>query len=337
MDRYTFDENDNRLSKTSQNENNTINTNYQYDIANKLISEKDSTGNNFDYLYDDNGNLLSKSSINESGTSELIESYSYDSFNRFSSVQKKNESYSYLYDGSDRRIQKNTPETQLREFWNNGRIAFEDRTTKNGSEQVETYHSYIFDDDLIAVSSENSLTNIASTNAHGDTVKLISAETPTNAQYQYDAFGIQKLNTVSNIYNPYQYNGKYIDNETGFYYLNIRYYNPEIGRFMQEDTYHGNVQNASTLNLYNYCGSNPITYEDGTSHFWETAFDVASIAVSAYDFVKKPNLWNGICLAWDVATSKTGRVIRSIDKVHDTTKRIKILKEHIKLLSQLQK
>lgn len=131
---------------------------------------------------------------------------------------------------------------------------------------------------------------------------------------------------------------------------------------MQEDTYHGNINNASTLNLYNYCGSNPIAYEDSTGHFWETAFDVASLAWSAYDFIKKPNLVNGLFLAWDVAalvapfvpgsyvakgiklvskgtkylskalksTKKLTKTAKAIDKVYDTSKAIKKAKQAVK-------
>lgn len=359
---YNYDENDNRLSKTTQAGQSTTTSNYQYDLANKLITETNTNGDNFTYFYDDNGNLLSKSSTNDLGISEQIETYTYDSFNRLSTVQKGNETFSYTYDGRNRRIQKTTPEKQLKEFWNNGKIIFENEVSEKNDSLTNTCHSYVFDNDLLAVASEGSLTNIAITDAHGDTIKLLSTQTPTDSKYQYDAFGIQQSNNTPEIYNPYQYNGKYFDEETGFYYLNARYYNADTGSFMQEDTYRGNIQNISTLNLYNYCGSNPIAYEDSTGHFWETAFDVASLAWSAYDFIKKPNLVNGLFLAWDIAsvvvpfvpgsyvakavkyitkgakyiskaiksTKKVTKVAKAIDKVYDTSKAIKKAKQVVK-------
>lgn len=363
-DIYSFDEYDNRISKTVEKDQNTITTEYQYDSANKLLSENSSNGKHFTYNYDNGGNLLSKSSINETGETKLIESYNYDNFNRLYSVEKDNKTYSYIYDGSGKRIQKNSPETQLQEFWNNGKIIFENEQLQSESNQEQTYHSYIFDNDLIAVASEGTLTNLAITDVHGDTVKLVSAETPVNSEYHYDAFGIQLSEGTPEIYNPYQYNGKYSDSETGFYYLNARYYNPEIGRFMQEDTYHGNIQSASSLNLYNYCASNPVTLEDGTGHFWETAFDVASLAWSAYDFIKKPNLVNGLFLAWDVvalvapfvpgsyvakgiklvskgtkyltkalkSSNKLAKTVKYLDKAYDTSKTLKRIKNSRKAL-----
>ena len=48
---------------------------------------------------------------------------------------------------------------------------------------------------------------------------------------------------------------------TGQYYLRARYYNPVVGRFLQEDTYHGDG-----LNLYAYCANNPVVYYDPSGH-----------------------------------------------------------------------
>lgn len=48
-----------------------------------------------------------------------------------------------------------------------------------------------------------------------------------------------------------------MNQETGQYYLGARYYNSIIGRFIQEDTYRGDG-----LNLYAYCGNNPVIYYD---------------------------------------------------------------------------
>ena len=45
------------------------------------------------------------------------------------------------------------------------------------------------------------------------------------------------------------------------YYLRVRFYNPVIGRFTQEDTYYGDG-----LNLYQYCQANPVGYGDPSGH-----------------------------------------------------------------------
>ncbi len=78
--------------------------------------------------------------------------------------------------------------------------------------------------------------------------------------YRYDAFGnlLERKETVPN---RILYTGQQYDQETGQYYLRARYYNPVVGRFLQEDTYHGDG-----LNLYAYCANNPVVYYDPGGH-----------------------------------------------------------------------
>ncbi|MDE5909639.1 MAG: RHS repeat-associated core domain-containing protein [Lachnospiraceae bacterium] len=78
--------------------------------------------------------------------------------------------------------------------------------------------------------------------------------------YAYDAFG-NMLERKEGIKNDILYRGQKYDQETGQYYLRARYYNPVIGSFIQEDTYRGDG-----LNLYAYCGNNPVMYYDPSGH-----------------------------------------------------------------------
>ncbi len=52
--------------------------------------------------------------------------------------------------------------------------------------------------------------------------------------------------------------------ETGFYYLNSRYYDPEIGRFINADSYASTGQGFIGNNMYAYCGNNPVNRLDPT-------------------------------------------------------------------------
>jgi RHS repeat-associated protein len=54
--------------------------------------------------------------------------------------------------------------------------------------------------------------------------------------------------------------------ERQLYYLNARYYNPKIARFISQDTYTGNTRDPLSLNLYTYGYNNPIRYYDPTGH-----------------------------------------------------------------------
>ncbi|WP_432776282.1 RHS repeat-associated core domain-containing protein [Brevibacillus gelatini] len=66
--------------------------------------------------------------------------------------------------------------------------------------------------------------------------------------------------------NPYQYSGEMYEEQTGFYYLRARYYDPKVGRFVSEDTYKGRVENPLSLNRYTYVENNPLRYVDPTGH-----------------------------------------------------------------------
>ena len=57
--------------------------------------------------------------------------------------------------------------------------------------------------------------------------------------------------------NPLRYRGYVYDTETGFYYLQSRYYDPEIGRFLNADAYTSTGQGVLGNNMFVYCGNNP--------------------------------------------------------------------------------
>ena len=70
---------------------------------------------------------------------------------------------------------------------------------------------------------------------------------------------------VGNI-NPLRYRGYYYDSETGFYYLNSRYYDPETGRFINAD---GEVNDDILgTNLFSYCGVSKIVSNVASGEKW---------------------------------------------------------------------
>ena len=72
--------------------------------------------------------------------------------------------------------------------------------------------------------------------------------------------------------NPFRYRGYYFDTESGLYYLNSRYYDPEIGRFLNAD---GLIyaKEALPTNLYKYCDNNPINSID-LEGYWTFGFNI---------------------------------------------------------------
>ena len=109
--------------------------------------------------------------------------------------------------------------------------------------------------------------------------------------YQYDAFGVL-LEAGEKAGNRVRYTGQQYDGVTEQYYLRARYYNPVLGRFMQEDPYHGDG-----LNLYAYCANNPVMYYDPSGYALKDS-DYANIMYdtdgSGYAYVQNRNYTDGL-------------------------------------------
>ena len=103
-------------------------------------------------------------------------------------------------------------------------------------------------------------------NLQGDVVKLIhyipGFEYESVAAYEYDAWGnVSSSGRLAEI-NPLRYRGYYYDNETGFYYLQSRYYDPANRRFINADGLISFDCGFSGLNMYSYCGNCPVACSD---------------------------------------------------------------------------
>jgi RHS repeat-associated protein len=88
---------------------------------------------------------------------------------------------------------------------------------------------------------------VALTNSSGSTVEL----------YEYSVYG-QVAASDANIPNRFMFTGREFDQETGLYYCRARYYNPEIGRFLQTDP----VGYDAGMDLYRYCRNDPVNGVD---------------------------------------------------------------------------
>ena len=107
-------------------------------------------------------------------------------------------------------------------------------------------------------------------NLQGDVVKLIhyipGFEYESVATYEYDAWGnVSSSGKLAEI-NPLRYRGYYYDNETGFYYLQSRYYDPANRRFISADVYASTGQGFVGTNMFAYCNNRPIINSDPSGH-----------------------------------------------------------------------
>ena len=115
-------------------------------------------------------------------------------------------------------------------------------------------------------------------NLQGDVVAIVRAATgQVVAKYSYDAWGNCTVTNATGYAvgdkNPFRYRGYYYDTETGFYYVSSRYYDPEIGRFINADdiAYLG-MGGLTSYNLFAYCGNNPVMGYDPYGTFDWSSF-----------------------------------------------------------------
>ena len=119
------------------------------------------------------------------------------------------------------------------------------------------------------------------TNLQGDVMRIVDANGTVMASYDYDPYGkvLSDTGTLANI-NPLHYRGYVCDQETGFYYLQSRYYDPAVGRFVNADSYASTGQDVIGHNMFTYCVCNPVNKVDPAGHI------AVSMAVAA------TNSWN---------------------------------------------
>ena len=107
-------------------------------------------------------------------------------------------------------------------------------------------------------------------NLQGDVTAILNTSGTAVVEYTYDAWG--NILTVTGsmadtlgAVNPMTYRGYVYDTETGLYYVSSRYYDPEIGRFINADVML-DTETVLGFNLFAYCGNNPIMYVDPTGY-----------------------------------------------------------------------
>ncbi len=188
--------------------------------------------------------------------------------------------YSYSYEGLRQTKTVNEADTLYRYI--DGRLAYEKRENPDGTTAQELYYIYDTMGSLSQILHVNGSGNETyynvQTNSRGDVTGLYHAATgAAAATYTYDTWGnvlavtdaggnvIADPGHIGNL-NPVRYRGYYYDSETGLYYLKSRYYDPQVGRFINADTLLGSVGEADNHNVFAYCLNNPVMYCDPTGH-----------------------------------------------------------------------
>ena len=176
--------------------------------------------------------------------------YTYDSEGIRTSKSDGTNTTKYLLNGTQILAQK-TGSTTLSFFYDQqgNRVAMADGSNK--------FYYYIY-------------------NVQGDVIALADASTgKLVVTYTYDAWGkLVKLedNTANSVgsQNPFRYRGYYYDTETSLYYLQSRYYDPEVGRFINADAFTStDISSPLSTNMFAYCENNPVMREDSTGEIFK--------------------------------------------------------------------
>ena len=299
--RYTYDKAGNILSVT---ENGKLSARYRYDGLNRLIREDNAAFGTFTYSYDENGNILTKTvygytlsdtleggiehvyAYKQNGWKDQLilfddQSCSYDAIGnptvyRGSAALWRGrrlinyKGVSYSYDVNGIRTDKTVNGVTVKYVCDGTTILAEQRSNSSSTQWLY----YIYGADGVAGFTVSGEEYLYRKNIQGDVTHVYKKDGTLVALYSYDACSVGNAN-------PFRYRSYYFDEETGLYYLNSRYYDPETGRFVNaDDISFLDPETINGLNLYAYCGSNPVMFIDPDGH--AVLSIIAAIAIAFF-------------------------------------------------------
>ena len=200
----------------------------------------------------------------------------------------------YTYDSNGLRTSKTTGDDVTEYTYLGSSLVYQ--VTNKGQSDEESLYFY-YDEAGIAAFSYKSAEHPTDNglyyyirNPQGDILGIVDRTGTLIARYDYSAYGeyksvwmpeevpsaqIQRNNRVRNA-NPFDYRGYYYDTETGLYYCQSRYYDPEVDRWLNADSvligiggdFRGN-------NLFTYCINNPVNFCDPMGYWpdWDVLFN----------------------------------------------------------------
>lgn len=256
---------DSREEKTGQDMSTpaTRNHTFVYDELNRIDSTFNlgATVPLDQYTYDNKGNRLTQ--ITNVSLNLTDKSYTYDDWNRLTDVQADGKTVHYTYNGDGLLVERKENGVSTRYYYDGSFIIAEGTVNPAGKAAFKT--RYIRADGKLLAREDAAGKAFYLLNGHGDVVELRDKTGRLLNQYSYDIWGnVQKIK--EEVANPFLYSGEYWDSSTNLQYLRARWYDPNMGRFINEDTYEGDIKNPLSLNLYTYVENNPLRYVDPTGH-----------------------------------------------------------------------
>lgn len=267
---YTYDSRGNLLSKTEDG------IPVQYAYTNAQWPDQVTAVDGVALTYDQVGNL----------TGYGARQYNWARGKLLESVTDEQGSYTYTYDADGYRATKVTA---------NGKTTFDTiggQLLAQAGPEGNLYFQYSGGTPFGFVLDDIQYYYL--TNLNGDVVGITDAQGNLLAQYVYDPWGkLLQINTTEPdnadqlavaTANPLRYRGYYYDSETCMYYLQSRYYDPDLGRFISADDFDClTTSNFFSVNAYAYCWNNPIAFKDSEGNTPNLALAYANIKAFLVD------------------------------------------------------
>ena len=295
---YQYDSKGNIGEIVQSGSSGTNSISYTYDAANQLIREANPfAGYTWIMTYDDAGNMLSRTKYDYATGMELSEqtftygkngwgdvltgittgnvtvgietdnlgnitndgtwTYTWKNGRQLATMSKSGTTWNFCYDASGMRTQRSNGSTTYTYTYDGGKLT----QMKMGSSTMR--FTYGINGHPVSLNYDGTVYYYV-TNAQGDVVAILNSSGQEVVSYTYDAWGnmVKKSGSKANdlgTYNPLRYRSYVYDQETGLYYLQSRYYNPAICRFISADSisYLGADGTPVSYNLFVYCGNNP--------------------------------------------------------------------------------
>jgi len=255
---------------------------YGYSAKNRIASISHRRGGtllyDYSYTYDGNGNRMTQVEQNDGISEQTV--YGYDPMNRLRMFEVSGhgapQRHEYDYDGYNRAAERRYVDGALVEA--KSYVYDETNWLLEVVGNIDTYHDdgavleeydasdgsllayYEYADRLVALVQPQQ-TQYYHHDALGSTIGLTDQYGNDAKSYHLDPWGNIRWETGSSI-NRHIFTGKQHDANTGLVYFGARYYDPEVGRFITQDSYLGEPNTPPSLHRYLYAYSNPTVYID---------------------------------------------------------------------------
>ncbi len=227
-----------------------------------------STGSWGDMLTSFNGIRICYDEIGNPANWHNALSMSWDKRELTSLTLNDNGTLSFTYNSSGLRTQKtytNGDSVTVHNYVLDGTNIISETVSANGVEEYTLY--YLYEGSVIIGFIYNNAYYYFQKNLQGDIVRILNAVGNIVTEYTYNAWGKvvsitgSMADTIGAI-NPFRYRGYYYDTETNWYYLQSRYYDPSLGRFINADGVVGANGGIIGYNMFAYCNNNQVMFSD---------------------------------------------------------------------------